>query len=44
MMSKYETSEEVDSRYLESYEKMYELNKLSRKLEKDLAKTTSLQG
>jgi hypothetical protein len=42
-MSKYEASEEVDSRYLEGYEKMYELNKLSRDLDTKLSKATSLQ-
>lgn len=38
----YERSSEIDDRYIENYEKMYELNKLSRSLEEKLSKSNSL--
>ena len=38
----YERSSEIDNRYIENYEKMYELNKLSRSLEEQLNKSNSL--
>ena len=38
----YERSSEIDNRYIENYEKMYELNKLSRSLEEKLNKSNSL--
>jgi nitric oxide synthase oxygenase domain/subunit len=41
-METYNRSNEVDDRYIDGYEKMYELNKLSRDLDKKLAKTNSL--
>jgi hypothetical protein len=43
MMEKYSHTEEKDEWYLEGYEKMYELNKLSRDLDTKLSKATSLQ-
>lgn len=38
----YDRSSEIDERYVENYEKMYELNKLSRSLEEKLSKSNSL--
>jgi hypothetical protein len=43
MMEKYSHTEEKDEWYLEGYEKMYELNKLSRDLETKMSKATSVQ-
>jgi hypothetical protein len=42
LMESYGRSQEVDERYLDGYEKMYQLNKLTRDLDKKLAKSNSL--
>jgi len=42
MSTDLERTTEKDERYLEDYQKLYELNKLSRDLEKKLSKSSSL--
>jgi hypothetical protein len=44
MQETFDRNSEVDDRYLESYEKMYELNKLNRDLENEIDNTSNIQA
>ena len=44
MQETFDRNSEVDDRYLESYEKMYELNKLNRNLENEIDNTSNIQA
>lgn len=44
MQETFDRNSEVDDRYLEGYEKLYELNKLSRDLENEIDNTSNIQA